>query len=119
MPPGLFLILNERYECTRKYKNRQGYQIDHRDGNGLNNTRDNLRHVTVRQNQQNRRNINKSSIYPGVCRIKNSGKWCATICINGKNKRLGNYNTEREAFNAYLKALNEINEAIVDNKFAI
>lgn len=96
---------------------KEGYEIDHKDGDGLRNTRDNLRHVTVRQNQQNRKNINKSSVYPGVCKVRDLNKWCSTICIDGKNKRLGNHNSEREAFNQYLQALSEINETIVDNNY--
>ena len=44
---------------------KNGLQIDHMNGNGIDNRRTNLRHVTSRQNRQNL-HINKSSKYPGV-----------------------------------------------------
>ena len=49
-------------------------EIDHVNGNGLDNRKCNLRIVTHRQNCQNFHH-NKSSIYPGVCWAKNNKKW--------------------------------------------
>jgi len=96
---------------------REGYEVDHIDGDGLNNIKSNLRHVTTRQNQQNRRNIRKTSSYPGVCYDKDSNRWRSTICVNNRNRFLGNYDTEREAFSAYLKSLSEIGESVVQNRY--
>lgn len=41
-------------------------EVDHVDGNSLNNRIVNLRFVTKRQQCQNRKHLNKSSKYPGV-----------------------------------------------------
>lgn len=88
---------------------KDGYVIDHINGNGLDNRRCNLRHVTIRQNGQNL-HIKKSSIYPGVNWHKNDKKWEAKIAIDGKRKHLGSFDNEEDAFRAYCKALETINE---------
>ena len=92
----------------------KGLQTDHRDGNGLNNQRENLRFATNRQNQQNRKHQGKSSRYPGVCWQKNDKKWQANIQINGKLKYLGNFKTEKEAFEAYRCAVEELGEKMLE-----
>lgn len=71
-------------------------QIDHIDGNPLNNSLDNLRVVTHQQNQWNR---TKAKGY-----YKQAEKWRAEIRLNNKNIYLGLYKTESEAHTAYLKA---------------
>jgi hypothetical protein len=54
----------------------EGVEIDHVNGNGLDNRRGNLRFATPEQNQHNRsRNSNNKSGYKGVIFDKNSGKW--------------------------------------------
>lgn len=73
-------------------------QIDHIDGNRLNNKIDNLRDVT---NQQNSWNNTKAK---GYFWHKPTNKFRAQIGINGKVKYLGFFQTEQEARNAYLKA---------------
>jgi len=88
-------------------------QTDHVDGNGLNNQKSNLRLVTVRQNSQNRTNQVRSSLYPGVSWDKRDEKWGARISINGRSKNLGLFKLERDAFNAYCKAMNSIGEKII------
>ena len=91
-----------------------GLQIDHIDGNGLNNQRGNLRLVTTRQNGQNRKNQIKTSQYPGVHWAKKSNKWRAMIRINGAKKHLGCFILEATAFDAYRKAVNAIGEKVID-----
>jgi hypothetical protein len=91
----------------------QGFVGDHEDGNGLNNQRHNLRHVTLRQNAQNRKNIVKSSKYPGVTWNKSRKKWMAKITIKGINQYLGRFMNELEAFNAYKQAVKAIGETII------
>lgn len=68
--------------------------IDHIDGSGLNNKLINLRDVTNRQNQMNRKTqLNNTSGFTGVVWDKNHKKFQARIKINGKQKNLGSYNT--------------------------
>lgn len=94
-------------------KTREGMKTDHKDGNGLNNRKYNLREVTNRQNLQNL-HITKSSQYAGVSWRKDRHKWRAQIQINRKALGLGLFNTEIEAHNAYLNKLVEINEKLID-----
>jgi len=92
-----------------------GFMTDHEDGDGLRNLRSNLRHVTSRQNSQNRKNIKKTSEYPGVCWQKNIKKWIAQLRINGKYKHLGYFIEERKAFEAYINAVNSIRETVIES----
>ena len=75
--------------------------IDHIDGNPLNNTKENLRLVTVRENCQNR-NTHRDGRLPGTCRTKD-GKWQAQINAFGRPFYLGCYEKEEEAFSVYCK----------------
>lgn len=71
-----------------------GHVIDHYDGDGLNNTRANLRIVTKSQNTQNRTvNIEGTSKYRGVYLHKRGKKWASC----SSNDYLGAYDTEEEA----------------------
>jgi hypothetical protein len=93
---------------------KEGYEIDHINGDGLDNRKKNLRHVTVRQNAQNRR-VKTSSKYPGVTWHKRDGKWQAAIVIRGRTKFLGYYNNEVDAFSAYKKAVEEMaNDTVIN-----
>jgi hypothetical protein len=86
-----------------------GLQVDHIDGNGLNNRRENLRIVTHRQNHQNKKchraGGKKSSRFLGVRLHKASGLWQTRIWINGKELSLGYFHDEQKAGDAYQKAL--------------
>lgn len=73
-------------------------QIDHIDGNKLNNSLDNLRVVTHQQNQWNQTKAK------GYYFNKPSKKWKAQIRLNSKNIHLGLYETESEARVSYLTA---------------
>ena len=87
--------------------------VDHIDGDGLNNTRDNLRCVTQSQNMANsRRHHDGTSKYKGVtydAQGKTKNKWRAVICVNGKRHRLGRYATEKAAALAYDAAARKLN----------
>lgn len=80
-----------------------GVQIDHRDGNGLNNQRYNMRFATIAQNAQNvpKRRHNKSG-FKGVHSA--NGRWNATIRINHKPVHLGGFTSADEAARAYDRA---------------
>jgi hypothetical protein len=78
----------------------EGYDVDHRDGDPLNNVRDNLRVTTRQGNMQNRRGANRNSKSGKKnIRIRN-GRYQARIKLNGKEKVLGTFDTEKEALQA-------------------
>jgi hypothetical protein len=77
---------------------RKSYQVDHIDGNGLNNCRCNLRVCTAAQNQANRKPLGGSSRFVGVCR--RGDRWEAWIKHRGKWLTLGRYDDEVEAAKA-------------------
>jgi len=77
-------------------------KTDHRDRNGLNNQRFNLRTATHAQNMANRKiQRNNKSGYKGVCWSKQAKKWRAQIKINGKGRYLGEYFCLIKAAKAY------------------
>ncbi len=79
-----------------------GKIVDHRNGNGLDNTRRNLRFATPSQNSCNcRRRQNGSSKYRGVYFAKNRGKWRAQINYNGTRRHLGYFDNQEDAARAY------------------
>ena len=72
--------------------------IDHIDQNKQNNNIDNLRWVTRSENLRNQKKaINKTSIYKGVFRDKSRNKWRSCIEVNKIRKELGRFDTEKEA----------------------
>lgn len=83
--------------------------IDHIDGNGLNNTRANLRLATPGQNVFNRdKPSSNTSGYKGVHWYEARRKWQAYIQVEGKRKHLGYHPTAEEAAIAYDIAAREL-----------
>lgn len=82
-------------------------EIDHRDGNGLNNQRGNLRECTHLENLRafRRKRNGASSVFRGVS--KHREKWLAGIRVNGKTIYLGQFLIEKNAALAYDKAARE------------
>ena len=74
--------------------------IDHKDHNGLNNQKSNLRNCTRQQNQRNQtgRGVSK---YLGVTYDKDRHVWRANIKIDKDKKWMGRFPTEIEAAVAY------------------
>ena len=79
--------------------------VDHIDGNGLNNTRSNLRLVTASENSRNSKlSKRNTSGYKGVYWQKSLNKWGAKICLEKKQHFLGYFNTPEEAYEVYCLA---------------
>jgi hypothetical protein len=81
----------------------KGMETDHKNGNELDNRRDNLRICTTAQNQQNRHLLQdgKSSLFKGVSYRKLSKNWGAWIRVNGHLLNLGHFIDEVKAALAY------------------
>ena len=77
--------------------------IDHKDMNGLNNCKDNLRICTRNQNHQNTPKARGiyTSVFKGVSWIKHIKKWRACIAIDRKGYHIGVYRNEIDAALAY------------------
>lgn len=79
-------------------------EIDHIDGNSLNNCRsDNLRACTHQQNLQGfqRKKAGKTSKFRGVCWFSLRRKWKAEIKVSGRTVHLGVFSNEEDAARAY------------------
>jgi len=83
-----------------------GYDTDHRDCDGLNNRRSNLRTATKAQNQHNQRPRRKltASGVKGVSWHKGDSKWQSRLKRNGKEHYLGSFASIEEAAAVYAKA---------------
>lgn len=80
----------------------KGFQIDHKDLDGLNCQRRNLRWATAAQNKMNAsKRSGGSSKFKGVYWDAARGKWQAQIKSNYKSTALGRFITEEEAARAY------------------
>ena len=79
-----------------------GYEVDHIDGNGLNNQKSNLRNCTHKENMWNQHGIRptNTSGHVGVSWHKQVGKWRAQVQISGKFHHLGLFSTKEEAIKA-------------------
>lgn len=81
-----------------------GILVDHKDGNGLNNQRDNLRETNKSGNEGNtNKRATNTSGYKGVFWDKTRGKWLAQIHTAAGNIHLGRHATREEAALAYNK----------------
>jgi hypothetical protein len=77
-------------------------EIDHINGNRVDNRIENLREVTHQQNCMNRAKAqNNKSGYKGVSWHKVAKKWQAHLSIGGKSVYLGLFETAEKAHDAY------------------
>lgn len=82
-------------------------EIDHINGNGLDNRRTNLRPLSHSNNVRNKeKKKNTKSKYRGVHPTNGgrSGSWMARITINKKTLHLGSFKNEEQAAEAYINA---------------
>jgi hypothetical protein len=83
--------------------------VDHRNGDGLDNQRHNLREADQGRNNQNaRKRAGTSSRYKGVHKDRRTGKWVAQITIGGRRRHLGVFTEETAAALAYDEAAREL-----------
>lgn len=81
-----------------------GLEVDHIDGNGLNNRRCNLRVCSRRDNLRNMRPRVGTSRFKGVSWNRGDQRWQAEISIDRRRKYLGRFHDEIEAALAYDEA---------------
>lgn len=78
-------------------------QVDHIDGDGMNNRRDNLRVASNTQNRYNSAKMSNSKwSYKGIA--YHGKKWRARITVNGLRINLGSFDLPEQAHAAYCKA---------------
>lgn len=77
--------------------------VDHKNGNTLDNRRENIRLCTHQENQRNRHRTVGKSKYRGVTWTGNIKKWRARLTVDGRKIHLGYYTLEEEAAEAYDK----------------
>ncbi len=96
-----------------------GMETDHRNMNGLDNRRVNLRICTKGQNQMNtRKRTGHTSRFKGVSWKTQDEKWEAKITVSGKRHHLGRYISEIDAAQAYDRAAREHYGAFARPNFA-
>lgn len=103
-----------------------GLYIDHIDGNPSNNLSDNLQYVTPRSNIIKSKlcllNNNKHSKYPGVTYHVRGHKFQAYKKFKNENFYLGSFDSEIEAYNAYLSAdyetAKKYKQSLIDKQYS-
>lgn len=75
--------------------------VDHRNGDRLDNRRENLRPATDSQNQANRHKVRGVSRHKGVTWYKRYGLWRARITVGDRERHLGYFDSEEAAAEAY------------------
>lgn len=100
-------VVDGKKNCVLMHRQIMGepenMDVDHEDGDGLNNRRYNLRTATRQQNLQGfqRKPSGVTSTYRGVSWHAQIGKWRAVIRLSRKQISLGCYREEKDAARAY------------------
>jgi hypothetical protein len=83
-----------------------GMHVDHRNGDGLDNRRENIRLCTKTENKRNVRTSWGASKFKGVCFDKTRGTWKAHLMSKDRRRiHIGRFPTEIEAAQAYDEAV--------------
>ena len=88
-------------------------EVDHINGDKQDNRAENLRAVSKSGNMQNIRSAfstNTSSGILGVSVERKTGKFYSRICVNGRQKSLGTFDSPDAAHSAYLEAKRQLHE---------
>jgi hypothetical protein len=86
-----------------------GLEVDHRNGDGLDNRFENLRVATHAQNVQNQRvRADNTSGLKGVSWDSRHDRWAAGIEVGGVHRHLGYFVNKAEAGAAYRRAAREL-----------
>jgi len=100
--------INKQYKSVYMHRfivNAKNHEeIDHINGNSLDNRKINLRICTRSQNNANRKKYKVNSRFKGSWFDRSRNKWLSSIGYKGKTKFLGRFNTEIEAAEAYNQA---------------
>jgi len=111
---GKFKYFRKHRLIIASFLGNSDMQVNHIDGNRLNNSLSNLEYVTQRENQSHRRKMKGYDV--GVCWANKENKWRAYIQVNKKWQHLGFYNEKIDAKNAYLNKLKELG---IQNRYAV
>jgi hypothetical protein len=86
-----------------------GFEVDHEDGDGLNNQRWNLRVCTHQENHRNlpKRRTTSTSRFKGVTWDAGKKRWLAQVYTGGRNRYIGRFDHEEQAAQAYDQAARE------------
>lgn len=84
----------------------EGVEVDHRNGDGLDCRRSNMRHATRAQNMRNRP-PKHGRAFKGVYYESRRAHWIAYLVVDRRRVHLGSYATEEEAARAYDDAARE------------
>lgn len=76
--------------------------VDHKNRNGLDNRKENLRPCNKSENAYNsKKRSNNQSGYTGVCKVNN--RWRSQFCKNYEKFHMGYFDTPEKAYEAYCK----------------
>jgi len=88
-----------------------GLVVDHIDNDQSNNKVSNLQIISRRENSSKDQK-NKTSKYTGVCWYKSTRKWVSSIWVNKVKYKIGYFDNELEAHQAYLVAVENAKNGI-------
>lgn len=96
----------------------RGLEVDHINGNPLDNRRENLRICSRSENEQNKVKRKGSSQYKGVFYAKREQRWIAKIQVNGRQTTLGYFKSEHDAARIYDAKARELFGAFARTNFS-